>query len=70
VDNMSGDQIRQLRLAMRLTQKELGSLIGVPWLTISRWENNHNKPSPLARKALSALRIKQDQGRLVRNSLT
>jgi transcriptional regulator with XRE-family HTH domain len=62
---MDGTKIRQLRLALDLTQEELGELIGAQPVTISRWENSHHIPSPLAQKALAALRIEQDQARLV-----
>ena len=62
---MNGTKIRQLRLALDLTQEELGEMIGAQSVTISRWENAHHIPSPLAQKALAALRIEQDQARLV-----
>jgi transcriptional regulator with XRE-family HTH domain len=62
---MDGAKIRQLRVALDLTQEELGEMIGAAAVTISRWENMHHIPSPLAQKALAALRIEQDQARLV-----
>ena len=62
---MQGAELRQLRIALGLTQEELGEMIGTGDVTISRWENAHHAPSPLAQKALAALRVEQDQARLV-----
>ena len=62
---MQGTELRQLRIALGLTQEELGEMIGTGDVTISRWENAHHAPSPLAQKALAALRVEQDQARLV-----
>ena len=62
---MQGTEIRQLRIALGLTQEERGEMIGTGDVTISRWENAHHAPSPLAQNALAALRVEQDQARLV-----
>jgi|2_EtaG_2_1085320.scaffolds.fasta_scaffold00268_24 DNA-binding transcriptional regulator YiaG len=67
---MTGKEIKQLRLTLNLTQVELAEMLNINVVTISRWEGGKFQPSPLAQKALSALRIRQDQAGLVRNSLT
>lgn len=48
--------IRNLRQGLRLTQKEFAIVIGAHAITVSRWENGHNDPSPLARGHIKALR--------------
>ena len=67
---MTGKEIKQLRLTLNLTQVELAEMLNINVDTISRWEGGKFQPSPLAQKALSALRIRQDQAGLVGNSLT
>lgn len=41
-----GANIRAARNAAGLTQRELGQLIGVEGMFISRWERGANSPSP------------------------
>lgn len=43
-----GQFIREFRGLMGLTQKGLASELNVALLTVSRWENQHSNPSPLA----------------------
>lgn len=50
-----GQFIRELRLLAELTQKQFATYLGVKYCTINRWENGHNKPSPLAMERISAL---------------
>lgn len=47
--------IKALRSKLKLTQKELAAKLGTTWGTISRWEHNRTKPSPLAQKAIESL---------------
>jgi len=35
---MTGQELKDLRRQMGLTQKELAEKIGVPWNTVARWE--------------------------------
>lgn len=42
---MLGDRIKELRLANRLSQVELGQKLGVTKQTVSNWENNNIMPS-------------------------
>jgi transcriptional regulator with XRE-family HTH domain len=49
-----GELIRELRVETGLTQEEYGASLGVNYVTISRWENGHAKPSPLAIQKIEA----------------
>ena len=42
---MIGDRIKERRLALKLSQAELGNMIGIGKSTISEWENNKRRPS-------------------------
>ncbi len=42
---MYGIRIRELRLEHKLTQKELGKLLGVDFRTVSFWETERYEPS-------------------------
>ncbi|MBD2505159.1 helix-turn-helix domain-containing protein [Anabaena azotica] len=50
-----GQFIRELRLSAGFTQEQFATYLGVKYCTINRWENGHNKPSPLAMEKISAL---------------
>lgn len=55
VENQIGQQIRQLRLEMGLTQEQFAVRLGVSFPTVNRWENQKAKPSPLALQKLQKL---------------
>lgn len=40
------DRIRDLRNARGLSQADLAAQLGVSQVTVSRWENGHNRPTP------------------------
>lgn len=53
---MTGDEIRDARQRARLTQDELGAMIGVTGRTIGNWERGHSVPrnrKPALEEALS-----------------
>jgi len=52
---MKGNQIKELRNAMGLTQEEFAHQLGVTLCTVNRWENNKVTPSRLAVKQLQVL---------------
>ena len=52
---MKGNQIKELRNAMGLTQEEFAHQLGVTLCTVNRWENNKVTPSRLAVKQLQGL---------------
>ena len=41
-----GEKIRDSRITMKLTQKQLAEMIGAKHNSISDWENDKNKPDP------------------------
>lgn len=43
---MKGSDIRQCRKKLRLTQTELGQLLGAHGVTVSRWETDAIQPTP------------------------
>ncbi|MBP8645778.1 MAG: helix-turn-helix domain-containing protein [Syntrophobacteraceae bacterium] len=43
--NLNGAEIRFLRKNLRLKIHEFAQLLGVDRVTVSRWENEHEKPS-------------------------
>ncbi|MFH1902125.1 MAG: helix-turn-helix domain-containing protein [Candidatus Omnitrophota bacterium] len=47
--------IKKIRNKLNLTQEQLAYELGVSWTTISRWENDKVKPSPLALKQIQIL---------------
>ena len=49
---MEADNIRSLRRNLGLTQEEFAHRLGITVATVNRWENGHNSPTRLARKAL------------------
>jgi putative transcriptional regulator len=50
-----GKLIRELRLALGLTQEQLAAALGVTYSTINRWENGRSKPSPLAMEKIKQM---------------
>jgi len=47
--------VRELRALTGLTQEKFAAKLGVTFPTISRWENDRAKPSPLALKQVEEL---------------
>ena len=46
--------IKEVRKELNVTQEQLARDLNVSFATLSRWENNHNVPSRLARMRLLA----------------
>ena len=57
----TADQIRTLRLSLRLTQKEFAARLGVSTGTVSSWEQGRCEPGTLASR--SALTRTQEEAR-------
>jgi len=55
---------KDIRRVMHWTQQELADHIGVDYHTVSRWENDHFKPSPLAVERLIQLQRAIIEGRV------
>lgn len=70
---MKGPEIASLRTMLGLTQVQLGQLLGVHPLTVSRWERNELTPTlhqqALLESFLKARRSKDDIGQTVANLL-
>ena len=47
--------LKDLRLAMGLTQEQFAAKVGVTFSTVNRWENGRGRPSPLAMRQIDAL---------------
>lgn len=43
--------VKQVRIQLNLTQKQLADALSVSFTTINRWENSHVMPSKLAQKS-------------------
>ncbi len=52
------ESIRTLRQNLRMTQEEFAHRLGITVATVNRWENGHNRPTRLARRALLDLASK------------
>ena len=55
VKQMSGVEVKTLRLKMHMTQEDLAHALGVTVSTVNRWENGHTRPSRLAAAGLERL---------------
>ena len=54
---MNGEQIKELRKSLQLTQEEFAHRLGVTLCTVNRWENNKSVPSRLALRQLENFTI-------------
>ena len=54
--------IKKLRTSLSLTQEQFAAKLGVTVSTVNRWENDKDKPSPLA-----MLRIEMFEQKINRN---
>ncbi|KUK27232.1 MAG: hypothetical protein XD60_0474 [Acetothermia bacterium 64_32] len=59
--------LHKVRTRLDLSQHDLARILGVHWVTVSRWENGHNEPkmSQLSRLALFFLKEALDPWRLM-----
>ncbi|RKX18572.1 MAG: transcriptional regulator [Candidatus Zixiibacteriota bacterium] len=46
MDNLL-EELEEYRLEHRITQKQLAELLGVAFVTVSRWLNGHTKPNKI-----------------------
>ena len=53
---MTGDEIRELRMSLHVTQEKFAALLGTTVVTINRWENEKAKPSRLYLRELKELK--------------
>ena len=52
---MTAEEIKELRLKLGLTQKQLAEKLGVTKTTIHNWERQLARPSPMAKRGLNRL---------------
>ena len=53
---MTAEQVRKIRRKRRWTQREMAERLGVTEFTVSRWERERHRPSPVLVRALRILR--------------
>lgn len=53
---MSGADIKKIREALGLSQQRFGQLLGVHWVTVSRWERGELRPSAYQEQLISTFR--------------
>lgn len=62
---MTNTELKQIRLAMNLTQIQLAKLLHVTKLTVSRWENGH---FPIPEDKAELLGYKQETHRIKKDN--
>jgi len=59
------EQIKAVRLTLKLSQEELAHALGVSFATVNRWENRKTNPSKLAKKQFEVFcQDMKNQGKL------
>ena len=58
---MNGEQIKELRKSLSLTQEEFAHRLGVTLCTVNRWENNKSEPSRLALRQLENFAVEEQR---------
>jgi DNA-binding transcriptional regulator YiaG len=53
---MNSIEIKELRKKINLTQEQFARKVGVTLLTVSKWEGEKSKPSPMAIDRLNNLK--------------
>ena len=62
------ESVREIRLALGLTQEQFAVKLGVTFPTVNRWENLKTSPSPLALQKLQKLHVNLRKKGLLQNS--
>jgi DNA-binding transcriptional regulator YiaG len=57
---MEANEIKNVRLKMKMSQQVFATKLGVGITTVSRWENGVSNPSHLALEKLEELNKKQE----------
>lgn len=53
--NWDAKRIRTLRISLSETQESFARRLGISFVSVSRWEGGHAKPSALARRLLDEI---------------
>lgn len=62
---MTSEDVRKLRKGLGITQELMSRLIGVSFVSVNRWENNHSPPTGSSLVMLRALRDAQHRDQRV-----
>ena len=57
---MDGNEVKQIRVSLKLTQEEFAHRLGVTLCTVNRWENNRTVPSRLAKRQIQLLEKEEE----------
>ena len=52
---------KAIRVKLGYNQPDWAKAVGVTVMTISRWENGHSKPLPMAMRAIQRVKAKRDR---------
>ena len=65
IDYMTGEELKALRVKLKLTQEELGQRLGVTRVTVARWEIGLRKVPELAARLVQhvAGEVREEQKR-------
>ena len=58
---MTGDELKEARRQLDMSQEKLAKRLQVVTLTVSRWENNHTSIPEVAAMAIRSL-VKEEEG--------
>ena len=56
---MTAEEIRELRLTLKMSQETFAKKVGVTLNTVCRWENGHMHPNQLAVRAIEMVKNKK-----------
>jgi putative transcriptional regulator len=58
---MNAIEIKEFRIKRGLSQERMAHLVGVSYITISRWERDKSKPSPLALEKIRSIADRKEK---------
>lgn len=58
---MTPEEIKELRIKLKLSQEGLARILGVSYLSVNRWENNKVKMCPMSLNKIKSLMKKSDK---------
>lgn len=57
------ERLEEYRLERRITQERLAEMLGVAFVTVSRWLNGHTKPNKIQQYHIRKLLAEEDSKR-------
>lgn len=67
MDEITSEQIRQIRQKLKLSQTAFAEIVGVAFTTINRWENGHTKPHRVACRRIWEIEKTIEDKKLISN---